>query len=241
MASETPIIRMDSPLAAVTRQAGAVLSVRGGVRAPVHYGSAAAELGVCVHAVGLADRGDLGVLRISGAPAAVRALAHALSGSELEPTGVAGSAGSWWCAEASGAVLAICDAGRRGRLLGVMRAQARRLAGVEVRDVSADVSIIALVGPRTARVLATVGALGAGGDPRVAPPFAEVAIAGVEAHVLLQSDRRALVLVAPDKADRVWRALAAAGRDEGLSCVGLEAVERFAMLDRLRTPAAPSR
>jgi glycine cleavage system aminomethyltransferase T len=115
------------------------------------------------------------------------------------------------------------------------------MAGVEVRDVSADVSIIALVGPRTARVLATVGALGAGGDPRVASPFAEVAIAGAEAHVLLQSDRRALVLVAPDKADHVWRALAAAGRDEGLSCVGLEAVERFAMLDRLRMPATPSR
>jgi glycine cleavage system aminomethyltransferase T len=117
-------------------------------------------------------------------------------------------------------------------MLEVLRGQAGRAPGVELRDESAAWAAIALVGRRAARVLAALGALGPDGDVRAARPFASVHIGGVPVDVLLQSDRRALLLVEPAGADLVWRACEAAGRPLGMSCVGSEAVERFAMLER---------
>ena len=229
-----------SPLAVVTSRAGAVLT-RGGGNVAVHYGSAAAELGVCVTAVGLADRSDLGKLRITGPAAGIADLLQHVVGGPLEPAGVAAAAGAWWCAVAPEHVIVQCERSGAPRLLGMLRAQARRLPGVEVVDISSSLSAIALVGPRAPQVLRALGALGPGGDPRTAAPFGRATIAGAGVHVLLQTDRRALVLVEPLAADRVWRAIAEAGRDFGLSCVGTEAVERFALLDHLRVPSAPAR
>jgi hypothetical protein len=69
-------------------------------------------------------------------------------------------------------------------------------------------------------------------------PFSERVIAGIPARVLLESDRQALLLVAPDRAGELWRATERAGRAFGLSCVGTEAARRYALIERARTPAA---
>jgi glycine cleavage system aminomethyltransferase T len=229
-----------SPLAVVTSRAGAVMT-RGGANVAVHYGSAAAELGVCVAAVGLADRSDLGKLAITGPADGIADLLRDIVGAPLEPAGVAVAAAAWWCAASPEHVIVQCERARAPRLLRMLRAQARRLPGVEVADVSASLSAIALVGPRAPRLLSALGALGPGGDPRSAAPFGCATIGGAAVRVLLQTDRRALVLVEALVADRVWRAIAETGRPFGLSCVGTEAVERFALIDRLRVPSAPSR
>jgi hypothetical protein len=154
---------------------------------------------------------------------------------------VAPAAAAWWCAASPESVIVLCEPARSAGMLAVLRAQARRLPGVDVADVSPAWSSIALVGRRVVEVLSALDALGPGGDPRTAAPFGPATIAGAAAHVLLQSDRRAILLVEPSAADGVWRAVAEAGRPFGLSCVGTEAVERFALLDRLRVPAAPAR
>lgn len=238
MESATPLAPTVSPLGAVTTRAGAVMRTQGGASVAVHYGSAAAELGVCVRAVGLADRSDLGTLEIAGPAAAVGAFLRKLTGAPLEPAGVATAAGAWWCAAAPGRVLVLCEPDRRAQLLGVLRAASRRHPGVAVADVSSAWSAIAVVGRRTADVLA---ALGHGDDPRAAAPFGRASIGGAGVHVLLQSDRRAIVLAEPAAAGAVWQAIAHAGRPYGLSCVGTEAVERFALLDRPRVPRTPAR
>lgn len=217
------------------------MTTRHGTSTAAHYGSAAAELGVCVRAVGLADRSDLGKLRISGSAAGIATLMRDVAGAPIEPSGVATAAAAWWCAASPERVIVLCEAERLSRLLGVLRARARRLPGVEVEDISASLSAVALVGHRVPQVLSALEALGPGGHPRTAAPFAAATIAGADVHVLLQSDRRAIVLVEPEHADRVWHAVAAAGRPHGLSCVGADAVERFALVDRPSIPSTPSR
>jgi glycine cleavage system aminomethyltransferase T len=166
----------------------------------------------------------------------VRDLVRRATGLALEPSGVAAAAGAWWCAAAPDEVLVVCERTRRTRLLSVLREHARRLPGLTVAD-TPDTAI-ALVGRRATDVLAALDALGT--DLRGSAPFGTAIVGGATVRVLLQTDRRALVLVAPDDACAVWHALADAGQPFGLSCVGSDAVERFAMLDAIRVPAAPA-
>lgn len=127
---------MSSPLDIVARRAGAVMVDRGGVSVAAHYGSAAGELAVCIRAVGLADRSELGKLVLSGSEAGVAELVRRMTGAALAPAGVSISSEAWWCAAAPGHVIVLCDPRRRARLLAVLRIQARRLPGVEVSDCS---------------------------------------------------------------------------------------------------------
>ncbi len=206
---------------------------RDGAKVPAHYGSPAGELAVCVRMVGLADRSDLGKLVMTGRAAGVTEIVRQVTGVSLPVAGVAASAGTWWCAASPGQVMALCEPGRRARLLDVLRPQVRRLPGVEVADGTTLWAAIALVGPRMTTVLSQLGALGSDGDPRWARPFDSARIAGADVHLLLQSDRRALLLVESAAADHVWRTIENVGRPLGLSCVGTEAVERFSLLDRM--------
>jgi hypothetical protein len=65
-------------------------------------------------------------------------------------------------------------------------------------------------------------------------------VAGIEARLLLESDRRALLLVASELAADAWRAIEQLGRPFGISCVGLEAARRYALLERGRSAALRS-
>jgi glycine cleavage system aminomethyltransferase T len=53
-------------------------------------------------------------------------------------------------------------------------------------------------------------------------------------HLLLQSDHRALLIMDGAHAEAVWQALETAGRPLGLSLVGLDALERFALVEKMQ-------
>src|SRR5690242_6218214 len=98
-----------SSLESVLGRAGAVLSTREGRPVAVHFGSAAAELAVCVRAVGLVDRSDLSTLTLEAPPAQLSALMMRMVGATVAPGGLVSGGSAWWCGEASDRMTVVCD------------------------------------------------------------------------------------------------------------------------------------
>jgi len=224
-----------SSLEPVLRRAGAVLGSRDGRLFAAHYGSAAAELAVCVRAVGVVDRSDLSTLSLEAPAPQLAALMSRLLGAVVSPGGLVSSASAWWCGEARDRVTVVCDASTAARLGAALRGDAAR--HLAVHDRSGELQAIELLGRRTRDVLAALGVYGESGDPRRAKPFGAGSVSGVPATWLLVSDRRALALVAPERAGEAWLALERAGRPLGISCVGYEAACRYALMERLQAGA----
>jgi glycine cleavage system aminomethyltransferase T len=224
-------------LEAILRRAGAVVSTREGSPVAVHFGSAAAELAVCVRAVGLVDRSDLRILALEAPPAQLSALMRRLLGATVAPGGLVHGAGSWWCGEAPDRVVVLCDARTAARLASGLRTVAAR--HISVSDHSSELAAIGLLGRQTGQVLRALGAYGESGDPRHVKPFARGSIEGVPAWWVLESDRRALALVSPEDAGQTWLAIERAGRPFGISCVGREAAGRYALMERAQPATLP--
>ena len=220
----------------VLRQAGAVFATHEGRSAAIHYGSAAGELAVCVSAVGLVDRSDLATLALEAPNAQLVQLTSRLAGGEIAPGGALDAAGAWWCGAAPDTLMVLCRPDVRRRLIERLRVHAAHQ--VSLRVLSVELAAVGLVGPQTPSVLRALGVYGAAGDPRAAAPFGRGAIAGTDAWWLLESDRRALLLVDRERAGEVWRAIEHAGRPFGLSCIGQEAAGRYSLLERTRSRAA---
>jgi glycine cleavage system aminomethyltransferase T len=221
-------------LAGVLRQAGAVFSSRDGVPVAIHYGSAAGELAVCVSAVGLVDRSDLAKLVIEAPPASLDALTSRLAGGELVPGGALCAAGAWWCCAAEDKLLVLAEPSVGRRLVERLRVHAMHQPVRRLRECSAELAAIGLLGPAAVRVLRALGVYGAAGDPRLVTPFGPGTVSGLDVSWLLESDRSAVALVPRDRAADAWRAIEAAGRPFGISCVGREAAGRYALLERAR-------
>jgi glycine cleavage system aminomethyltransferase T len=201
-----------------------------------NYGSAAGELAACVSAVGLADRSDLAKLVLDGPPAQLRHLSHRLTGSELAPGGAVLSGGAWWCAERPERMLVICDARRGDRLHAVLNARVARRSAVSLTDRSADLAALAVVGRRARPLLAELGVYGTSGNPRDVPPLTAHTGTGTEVLWLLESDDKALALMAAADAPAVWHTIERAGQRHGLCAVGQEAVARYALIRRIASP-----
>jgi glycine cleavage system aminomethyltransferase T len=227
-----------APLDVVMRRAGAVLTTRDGRPMAVHFGSAAAELSVCVRAVGLVDRSDLSTLAFEAPAAQLSALMTRLLGAAVSPGGLVSGGSAWWCGAAPDRVIVVCDRRIAGRLADGLRADATR--HITVRERSQELAAIGLLGPSTVKVLSALGVYGPSEDPRRAKPFTAASVDGTPAWWLLQSDHRALALVPRGDAGEAWVAIERAGRPFGISCVGHEAAERYALMERLRTAALPS-
>ena len=224
-------------LEAVLRRAGAVLSTRDGRPVAINFGSAAAELAVCVRTVGLVDRSDLCTLALEAPLAQLSALMRRLVGATVSPGGLVSAGSAWWCGETANRVIVVCDPRTALRLAEGLRTDAAR--HVDVHDRSGELTTIGLLGRNTGQVLSALGVYGASGDPRAAKPFAPASVDGIRAQWLLQSDRRALVLVGRERAGEAWLAIERAGRPYGISCVGHEAAARFALMERLRPATLP--
>jgi glycine cleavage system aminomethyltransferase T len=203
----------------------------------VHFGSAAAELAVCVRAVGLVNRSDLSTLALEAPPAQLAALIARLVGATVAPGGLVSSGGAWWCGDAPDRMTVVCDPRTGGRLVEALHADAAR--HVAVRDHSSERSVLALLGRNTSKVLSALGVYGQSRDPRKAKPFAPAPLEGIPVSWLLQSDHRAMALVDREQAGEAWQAIERVGRPFGISCVGHEAACRYAVMERLR-PAAPA-
>ncbi len=221
----------------VLRRAGAVLSTRAGHPVPVHFGSAAAELAVCVRAVGLVDRSELSTLSLDAPPPQLAALMRRLAGATVAPGGLVAGGSAWWCGESDDRVMVVCDRRTGDRLIDALHAHAAR--HLAVRDRSAELTAIALLGRKTGRVLAALGVYGPSRDARQAKPFTRGSVDGIPARWLLESDHRAIALVDREQAGEAWLAIEQAGRPFGISCVGHEAAFRYALMERLR-PAGPA-
>ena len=203
----------------------------------MNFGSSAAELAVCVRAVGLVDRSDLSKLVLEAPAAQLAALTSRLAGAAVSPGGVLAAGSAWWCGDGPGRVIVLSDPDTGSRLRERLHVDARRFAGMTVRDVSVELAAIGLLGRSADNVLNALGAFGESGDPRSVAPFAHGRIAGIPTSWLLHSDRRALALVPREHAGEAWLAIEEAGRPFGISCVGHEAAARYTLLERTR-PAA---
>ena len=201
-----------------------------------HYGSAAGELAACVSAVGLADRSDLATLALQGPPAQLQHLATRLTGSEVAPGGAVLSGGAWWCAESPERILVICDAKRGDRLHAVLHERVARRSAVTLTDHSAELAALAVVGRRASALLAELGVYGESGDPRHVPPLTTHTAAGADVLWLLESDDKALALMAAADAPAVWHTIERAGQRFGLCAVGQEALARYALIRRITSP-----
>jgi hypothetical protein len=228
-----------SPLDAVLLRAGAVLSRRGGRPVAMNFGSAAAELAVCVRAVGLVDRSELSTIVLEAPPAQLAALTSRLVGDAVSVGGVLSAGNAWWCGDAPGRVIVLSDPDTGSRLRERLHVDARRFVSMAVRDASDELAAIGLLGRNADQVLRALGAFGESGDPRAVAPFAHGLLDGIPASWLLQSDRQALALVPRGHAGEAWLAIERAGRPFGISCVGHEAAARYALLERTRPAAHP--
>jgi glycine cleavage system aminomethyltransferase T len=189
-----------------------------------------------VSAVGLADRSDLAKLELRGPAAQLRQLAQRLTGSEVAPGGAVLSGGAWWCAESHGRMLVICDASRGDRLRAVLHARVARRSAVTLADRSSDLAALAVVGRRASALLAELGVYGESGNPRHVPPLTAHAVTGADVLWLLESDEKALALMASADAPTVWHTIERAGQRFGLCAVGQEAVARYALIRRVASP-----
>ena len=205
----------------------------------MNFGSAAAELAVCVRAVGVVDRSELSKLVLEAPPAQLAALTSRLVGDAVSPGGVLSAGNAWWCGDAPGRVIVLSDPDTGSRLRERLHADARRFVTTTVRDASAELTAIGLLGRNADKVLRALGAFGESGDPRTVPPFSHGQVAEIPTSWLLQSDRRALALVPTARAGEAWLAIEHAGRPFGISCVGHDAACRYALLERTRSTAFP--
>jgi glycine cleavage system aminomethyltransferase T len=221
-----------TPLFGLLARAGAVFT-RGGDRdVAVNYGSAAGELAVCVSAVGLVDRSDLSTLVIEAPASQLARLTARIAGGTVAQGGALQASGAWWCGAAPERIVVLCEPHLAARLQARLRDHAVHYAALTVKDASQECVPIEMLGRAAGRVLRALGAYGDAGDPRQASPFATRTIAGIDTHVLLASDNRALLLVPTNSAAALWQAIERTGRPAGISCVGLEAASRYALLQR---------
>jgi glycine cleavage system aminomethyltransferase T len=232
MSVSVPSSGASDSLQRVLRRAGAVFSTLAGRPVAINYGSAAGELAVLVSGVGLVDRSELSKLIIDAPPAQLDRLTGRLLDAVVAPGGALRAGGTWWCRATHNRIVALSEPESGRRLGDQLRAQSPRHAGLVVRDRSADVAAIELLGRNAHKVLRALGAYGESGDPRGVSPFRAGTVEGIDVLWLLQSDRRALALTDQEHAAEAWRNIEHAGHELGISCVGVDAADRYALLER---------
>jgi glycine cleavage system aminomethyltransferase T len=214
-------------------QAGAVMTQHDGRAVPVHYGSAAGELAVCVKGVGLSYRSDLEVLSLSGTASAVEELLSRMLDHGIEPGGAALESEAWWCRSESGdEVLLVCRQLVAVRLTRALRQEANRHAGVELTEGPNHTLVFNVIGRQCTAMLTDLGVFGLSGEAHSVTPFFQASLAGDDVNWLIQADTSAFALVGAVDAAAVWQAMEAAGRAHGISCVGIDSIRRYLLVER---------
>jgi glycine cleavage system aminomethyltransferase T len=208
-----------SPIPAACIAAGALLGERDGHTIVANYGSIPGEIAVCMKAVGLADRSDLGTLELRAEQTLLDRVLTARLGDPPVAPGSARRLRDVWYVR--------LDA-RRTLLVGTHRAlesgpmlgtQAER-GDLTIRDIGASVAIVSLIGPRALRLLAAAGlpdALVVGAVARDPSDSSVLAI-------LRESQRRVLIVAKTAGIDALWSRVLAAGEPLGAAFVGAEAL-----------------
>jgi glycine cleavage system aminomethyltransferase T len=199
--------------------AGAVLHDRDGHSVAVNYGSVPGEIAVCMKSVGLADRSDFGTFELRGDQGLLdRALTDRLGDPPLAK-GTARRMRSVWYLRTDQ---------RRALLVGPHQALAsgppigkgRDRADLPHKDIGPAVSILSIIGPRAARLLAAAGLPGELAIGTIGSDAGDRAIVAI----LRESQRRFLAIVRAASADAFWTRLLTAGEPLGAAFVGLDAL-----------------
>ncbi|HEY2603693.1 MAG TPA: hypothetical protein VGI67_19195 [Thermoleophilaceae bacterium] len=224
-----------SPLEHVLRRAGATLTRRDGWRVAAHFGSPAGELAVCARSVGLVDRSELGKLELRGYPEAIDRVVSYLSDCQLEPNEVVRARDVRWCSASPDRLFVLCEPAASFAMSERLHDAVRRTPGVLLTDETEELAALALLGPAAPSVIAALGAwdLDTIGLPR--PSFSALTLEGLPVFLLEESSARSLILVEREYAERLFDLLERVGRPFGLSCAGIEAADRFAMIERQLT------
>jgi glycine cleavage system aminomethyltransferase T len=205
---------------------------RNGWCVAAHYGSPAGELAVCSSGVGMVDRSEIGKLELCGDPDVIDLLVYDLTDRQLEPNGVLRTGGVQWCAASPERVFAFCEPAELCSLSERVNSAIGRGSRVLLTDETEDLAAIGLLGPAGPSVIAALGAWSLDTIRLPQPSFAATTLDGLPVYLLEESSSRSLILVERLYAEELWHLLERVGRPLGLSCVGLEAAERFAMVER---------
>ena len=123
-----------------------------------HFGSVVGEMAVLWHAVGIADRSELGKLELRGTPEFVSQSAEYLSGTPVEARSVMRTNGAWWVPIAPDRMMILCEPRHREELAGSLEEITRPTERSSWVDVTGDYAAIALVGPNAEALLRAAGA-----------------------------------------------------------------------------------
>jgi aminomethyltransferase len=223
-----------TPLAAVHAELGATMTDFAGWLMPLRYGSETAEHNAVRNAAGLFDLSHMGELLVEGDGAAA-ALDYALltEASAIKP----GRARYTMICAADGGViddLIVYRLTESQYLVVANAANAATVAaelthrvsgrGATMTDQTSDYALIAIQGPRSAGILASL----TNADLDAVRYYASYSATVAGAQALLArtgytGEDGFEIFVGPDDAISVWQALASAGRDAGLVPAGLAA------------------
>jgi glycine cleavage system aminomethyltransferase T len=195
----------ESPIAALTAEAGAAFDVRDGWRVPVRYAQPQAEELAVQDSVGWADVSHLPKTELQGDPDSIASLAGGLS----RGTAVRAS-GGWWCQLTAS----------RAIVLGAASLQTN--ATVWALEVTAQFVALRLGGPAARDTIARFCALDL--RPTVAPPgaFRPGAVARTPGFVLCEGPDRYLLLVGAALGEYLWTVVSDAGARLGGRPVGVD-------------------
>jgi glycine cleavage system aminomethyltransferase T len=184
--------------------------------------------------VGLAHRSDLAVLSLAGPAGDLDRFLHRRFDHSIQPCGAALENDVWWCRGASpSAITVICAYARAERVAASLRKPVGAFPRCTAHDLSESTCVLNVIGRQTERVLADLGVLGATRDPRDVGPFTQAPVNGHRVTWLLESSTSALALVEVDGTVHVWQAVETAGRRYGMCCVGVDAVTRYRVSERI--------
>jgi glycine cleavage system aminomethyltransferase T len=221
-----------SPLEESLRRAGAVLRRRDGWRVAVNYGSPGGELAVCARSVGLVDRSEIGKLELRGYPEALDQVVSLVSDCQLEPNEVLRADGVTWCSASPDRVFALCSPADAFSLSERLHEAVRRTPGALLTDETEELAALALLGPSAPSVVAALGAWDLETIALPRPSFSALTLEGIPVFLLEESSARSMFLVDSEYAERLFDLLERVGRRFGLSLVGTDAADRFAMVER---------
>jgi aminomethyltransferase len=227
-----------TPLHAIHERLGATMTSFAGWQMPLRYASETAEHQAVRHAAGLFDLSHMGEISVTG-PGAGAALDYALTGHlSTVPTGRARY--TMITAEDGGVLddlvvyrtgeqefLVIANASNTSVVFEELRGRAAAFDAA-VADATGDYALIAIQGPAAASILAPLVSLASGADLDGMKYYAGAfgSVAGRPAWVArtgYTGEDGFEVYCAPEDADHVWDALAAAGAPAGLIPAGLAA------------------
>jgi len=234
MSSSDPAAPRATPLRAVHEGLGATMTEFAGWLMPLRYAGEISEHQAVRNAAGLFDLSHMGEIAVTG-PGAAAALDYALVG-RLSAVAPGRARYTMICAPDGGILddlivyrladaeyLVVANAANTATVYAALR---DRAAGhdAEVRDQTTDYALIAIQGPRAARILAPLADIGLDGVKYYAGDRCTVAGQPVLlARTGYTGEDGFELFTAADGAGALWAALARAGAGDGLVPAGLAA------------------